>query len=57
MYTRLLLGMAAFPLLAQQDGCTKQDVTNIMLVVLQSLVATLLPLLIEAMLGGAVTGY
>lgn len=57
MHTRLWLGVAALPFLAQSDGCSQQDVTNIILVMVQSLVTSLIPILIQALLGGTTTGF
>jgi hypothetical protein len=47
--------MTAIPVLAQQEGCTQETLVGVLAAVLQTVAATVIPLLIEALLGGGTT--
>lgn len=51
MYRRLILGVGLLPFLAQTDGCNQQDVVGLVTVLFQTLVTSLLPLLLQSVLG------
>ena len=51
MYRRVLLAATALPLLAQA-GCTQEDAVGLVLVVVQAVLASLIPTLVNALVGG-----
>lgn len=55
MYRRLMMLTVTAPLLAQ-SGCTEQDAIGLVTVVLQTLLTTMIPLLVNTLLGGGTTG-
>jgi hypothetical protein len=55
MNKRLLLLAATAPLLAQA-GCTQQDMVGLVMVMVQSLLTSVVPMLVSALMGGTTTG-
>ncbi|MBN1343658.1 MAG: hypothetical protein JXQ73_13300 [Phycisphaerae bacterium] len=51
MVGKSLLAVTAIPLLAQQ-GCAQEDIVGLVTVLLQTLVTSLLPVLVNGLVGG-----
>ncbi len=55
MFARIALVVGTVPLVAQA-GCSQQDFVSLATVAIQSLVGTVIPLLVNSLVGTGVTG-